>query len=69
MIDDRRLDEEALEVARTTPLARKIVGSICDVLDRRDVELEALRKSVDELADENSELRLLCEAHGIEVPT
>lgn len=36
--------------------------------DPRDVEIEALRRSQDELADENAELRLLLEIHGIEVP-
>lgn len=36
--------------------------------DPRDAEIAALRTSVDELADENSELRLLLEMHGIEAP-
>lgn len=36
--------------------------------DRRDAEIEALRRSNDELADEVAELRLLLESHGIEIP-
>lgn len=36
--------------------------------DPRDREIEALRRSQDELADRVAELELLCEMHGIEVP-